>query len=545
MRVDTILLNGVIHTGASEEQVSALAVHADKVVAVGESCSGLDARRHVDLAGCAVVPGFHDAHNHMVWFGLGLDELDLSSPPLGSLEEVYQAVAGRAGRQPAGSWIIGRGYDQNKLGGAHPHRARLDRAAPRHNVWLRHVSGHMCVVNSRVLDRLDLDGVPSGGDVVVDEQGRPTGLLREQAQMLLRPLTYPLPLEDLACAIDRAGQHYLTEGITSVQEAGIGGGWVGRSPVELSAYQLTRDRGRLRVRTTVMVALEALHELEHHLSDEVDFGLDLGIRSGFGDDWLRIGPVKIFADGSLVGRTAALSTDYSDAPGNRGYFQLPSPQLREAVRRVHRAGWQIATHAIGDLAVTEVLDAYAAALEEAPRPNHRHRVEHCGVCRPEDVSRMARLGVIPVPQGRFVNEIGDGMRTALGEERTAWCYRARSFLSAGLPLPASSDRPVVDGAPLLGLSDLVCRRTSTGAMFGEDERITPAEALRAYTWGSAFAGFREDRVGTLSPGYLADFVVLSADPLGALDNDRASELRVVGTVIGGKPAYDPENLLGS
>jgi predicted amidohydrolase YtcJ len=545
VRVDTILTNGVIHTGAQSLSVDSLAMDGDRIVAVGRDCVGLEARQRVDLGGLAVVPGFHDAHNHMAWYGLSLDELALSSPPLTRVEEIYDLVAARAGEQPDGTWIIGSGYDQNKLQGGHPVRETLDLIAPRHHVWLRHTSGHMCVVNSLVLDQLDLANVPEGGDVVMGDDGRPTGLLREQAQLLMRPLTYPLPSDVLVRALTQASGRYLAEGVTSVQEAGVGGGWIGRSPVEIGAYQLAREQGALQVRTTLMVALESLHDLDSHPADLVDFGVDLGVRSGFGDDWLRIGPVKIFADGSLIGRTAAMSADYADDPGNRGYFQLPVADLRHAIRRAHRAGWQVATHAIGDLAVTEVIDAYAAALAETPRADHRHRIEHCGVSRPEDVARMAQLGVIPVPQGRFVNEIGDGMRTALGEDRMAWCYRGRSFLDAGLPLPASSDRPVVNGAPLLGLADLVRRRTSTGVALASHEQLTPAEAIRAYTWGSAFAAFREKRVGTLEPGRLADLVVLSADPLEVLGTDADEALRVVATVIGGATMYDPDGRLGS
>lgn len=544
MRVDTIYSNGIILTGDNLVPVEKMAVHGDRILAVGDDCSGLEARRNVDLAGHTVVPGFHDAHNHMVWFGMSLDELQLSSPPLRQVEEIYDLVAKRAARQPVGTWIIGTGYDQNKLQGLHPERHALDRIAPDHHVWLRHTSGHMCVVNSLVLQRLDLDHVPEGGDVVVDPSGRPTGLLREQAQLLLQPLTYPTPSDVVARAIAKAGERYLADGITSVQEAGIGGGWIGHTPVEIGAYQMAREQGALRVRTTLMVALESLHDLEHHESDLMGFGLDLGMRTGFGDDWLRIGPVKIFADGSLIGRTAAMSTDYADSPGNRGYFQLPVADLRWAIRSAHRAGWQIATHAIGDLAVTEVIDAYASALADTPRDDHRHRIEHCGVSRPEDVTRMAQMGIIPVPQGRFVNEIGDGMRAALGDERMAWCYRGQSFLSAGLPLPASSDRPVVEGAPLVGLVDLVQRRSSSGVTLANLERLTPTEALRAYTWGSAFASFRENQVGTLGSGFLADFAVLSANPLDSLGHDGAT-LRVLATVIGGDSVFDPDGLIGA
>lgn len=542
MRVDMVLVNGVIHTGGQPASVSTLAIHRNRVVAIGEECDGLDARRRVDLAGLTVVPGFHDAHNHMTWFGMSLDELALSSPPIQRVEEIYDLVAARAAEQPDSSWIIGSGYDQNKLQGAHPHRDVLDRIAPRHHVWLRHSSGHMCVVNSLVLDQLDVANVPAGGDIVVDADGRPIGLLREQAQLLLRPLTYPTPVDVLVRAIAKAGDRFLADGITSVQEAGVGGGWIGRTPIEVGAYQLARSSGSLRVRTTLMVALESLHDLASHDTDPIDLGLDLGIRSGFGDEWLRVGPVKIFADGSLIGRTAAMSSDYADDPGNRGYFQLPVDELRRAISRAHRAGWQIATHAIGDLAVTEVIDAYAAAVAETPRTDHRHRIEHCGVTRPEDVTRMSQLGVIPVPQGRFVNEIGDGMLAALGEDRIAWCYRARSFLDAGLPLPGSSDRPVVEGAPLLGLADLVRRRTSSGVVLASHERLAPAEALRAFTWGSAYAAFRENDVGTLAPGWLADLAVTSADPLEVLGTDADADLRVVATMIGGEASYDPDRV---
>ncbi|MGH9293643.1 MAG: amidohydrolase [Acidimicrobiales bacterium] len=560
MRVDTLFVNAVVHTGTAEArsgpEVARIAVLGGQIVALGADCDGLDARHVVDLAGRSVVPGFHDAHNHMAWFGLGLGELRLSSPPVASVEQIYDLVAAEALRRAPGALIVGSGYDQNKLGGAHPTREALDRAAPRHRVWLRHTSGHMCVVNSAVLSELDLDHVGDGGDVVLDAGGSPTGLLREKAQLLLRPLTYPVPAGDLARAVEAAAEVYLKEGITSVQEAGIGGGLVGRSPVELAAYEMARERGGLKVRTTLMVTLETLHDLEADGGDEMSFGLDLGMRSGFGDDWLRIGPVKIFADGSLIGRTAALSSDYSDDPGNRGYFQLPLPELREAILRAHRSGWQIATHAIGDLAVSTVLDLYEEGLSEegdtdAPRKDRRHRIEHCGVCRPEDVSRMARLGIVPVPQGRFVNEIGDGMLAALGEERAEWCYRGRSFLDAGIVLPASSDRPVVEGAPLLGLADLVRRRTSSGAVLAGAEAITPAEALRAYTWGSAYAAFLEHRVGSIAPGLLADFAVLSADPLAVLADEQseahegAGDLAVVATVVGGESVYDPDGLLGA
>ena len=539
MRVDTVYAGGVILPGGGRMPVDRLAVAGSTIVATGKDCDGLTARKHIDLGGRWVVAGFHDAHNHLAWFGLTLDDLDLSTPPMHSVADIYELVASAAAERPPGSWIKGAGYDDNKLAGGHPHRDALDRVAPDNPVWLRHRSGHMAVVNSHVLNRLGRD-VPAGGDIDLDNHGRPTGLLVEQAQLLLQPLIYPVPLADLLRAIDRASSLLLAEGITSVQEAGVGAGLLGSSPVEIAAYQTARDGGQLKVRTVLMVALENLHQAGCGVGPE-GFGLDLGIRSGFGDDWLRLGPVKIWADGSLIGRTAAMSAPYENEAANSGFFQLDVPSLRAAIRNVHRSGWQIATHAIGDLAVHEVLNAYADALAESPRTDCRHRIEHCGVIRPDDVPRLRELGVIPVPQGRFINELGDGMLAALGRERINWCYRQRSFLNVGVPLPASSDRPVVNGAPLLGMADLVHRRTASGAVLAPHERITPQQALRAYTFGSAYAAFRENRVGALTPGHLADFVVLSGDPRQRL-GEHSPDLEIVATAVGGALAYDPEGI---
>src|SRR5262245_50071370 len=450
MRVDCIFRDAnVLTMDAARPRASAIAVLGARIVEVGDGADlarRLDAERTLSLEGRTVVPGFHDAHNHMPSFGMGLDDVPLSSPPVGSVDDILRAVKARAAERPRGSWVIGGGYDQNKLAERrHPRADELDGVAPDHLVWLRHNSGHMCVVGGRVLEAIGIDrvAVPEGGVVERGADGRPTGLLQEQAQGLVRALVYPYPEAELVEAIARASERYLREGLTSVQEAGIGGGLVARSPVELSAWQEARRQGRLGVRATLMIGAEALHDLPHAAADGDGFGLDLGLRTGWGDEWLRIGAMKIFSDGSLIGRTAAMCCDFEGEAGNRGFFQLDVERLRRIITRAHRAGWQVATHAIGDRAIATVLDIYADALAAHPRPDPRHRVEHCGVCRPEDVSRLAALGVIPVPQGHFIGEIGDGMLAALGPERSRWCYRQRSFLEAGIRLPGSSDRPVV------------------------------------------------------------------------------------------------------
>jgi len=228
---------------------------------------------------------------------------------------------------------------------------------------------------------------------------------------------------------------------------------------------------------------------------------------------------------------------FADDPGNAGSLQREPEELRELLLKAHRNGWQIATHAIGDRAVSTVLDCYESAQREHPRPGARHRIEHCAVADESQLERIARLGVVPVPQGRFVNELGDGMAAALGPERTRSCYRQRSFLDRGIPLPGSSDRPVVDGAPLRGIADLVLRRTASGADFVPAETLTPLQALHAWTLGSAYATFQEHEKGSLERGKLADLAVLSGDPT-TVDPEQIAELQVLATVVGGELRHD-------
>jgi len=540
---DLTLVNAnVLTMDPARPRASAVAMAGGRIEALGAGPAG--AGRVVDLRGATVLPGFHDAHNHMVGFGMSLSEVDIGSPPIGSLDELYAAIARRAETTAPGDWVIGSGYDQNKLG-AHPDRDALDRAAPGRRVWLRHTSGHMCVVNSVVLAALGVDAAATevpGGRVATDSGGRPTGLLEERAQLLVGSLVYPYPLAELADAIARAGAEYLKEGITSCTEAGIGGGWVAHSPAELAAYAAARDSGRLGVRVELMTAGEVLHPLGAHPGDNLVAGLDLGIRTGFGDDWLRLGPVKIFADGSLVGRTAALHGAYDGSDGS-GYLQADAADLQAAIIAAHRSGWQVATHAIGDRAIDVVLDAYARALAQYPRPDPRHRIEHFAVVQPRQVARAAELGVIAVPQGRFATELGDGMLAAVGPARHGWLYRQRSLLEAGMVLPGSSDRPVVTGAPLLGIADMVNRRTASGAPFNPGEALTAEQALRAYTWGSAYASRQEHVKGSIAPGLLADLVVLSEDPT-AVSPERIAGLTVLATIVGGQPRYDSGALDG-
>jgi hypothetical protein len=478
----------------------------------------------------------------MIGFGLTLSEVNLAAP---TLDELYARVAERAAVTPEGGWVVGSGYDTTKIG-THPERDALDRAAPGRRVLLHHASRHMSVVNGLVLADLGIDDAAppvSGGRVVTDADGRPTGLLQERAQGLTDQLLRPHPLPSLADAVARAGERYVSEGITSCTEAGIGGGWIGHSPAELDAYQRARETGRLHVRVELMVASDVLHPLGAHRDDGVDLGIDLGIRTGFGDDWLRVGAMKIFTDGSLGGRTAAMTEDWADDPCNHGFLQADKDALIATIVGAHQAGWQVAAHAIGDHGIDVALEAFTAAQHARPRPGARHRIEHFIAARPDQVTRAAGLGIVPVPQGRFVTAFGDGMPEAVGPDRVPWLCRQRSLIEAGMVLPGSSDRPVVEGAPLLGISSMVNRRAASGAPFNPGEAIGAEEALRAYTAGSAYASHLEHRKGSVTAGKLADLTVLSEDPT-AVATDRIGGLEVLATIVDGEFKYDAGRFAG-
>jgi hypothetical protein len=303
--------------------------------------------------------------------------------------------------------------------------------------------------------------------------------------------------------------------------------------VELAAYTLARERGGLRTRVQLMASSDALHPLTSHRQDRITFGLDLGVHTGFGDDTLRLGPMKIFIDGSLVGRTAAVTEPFCGQEHNTGSLQLSLEELTARIVDAHCSGWTVAAHAIGDRAVDVALDAFEAAQAARPRPGVRHRIEHAGIVREDQLARFRALGVTPVPQLRFLHEMGQVFLETVGGEREALVYRHRSFLEAGVRVPGSSDRPVAAGAPLLGMQSMVQRSTAAGRVMSPAERVDAATALRAYTVDAAWIAGDEDIRGTLEPGKLADLVLLSAHP-AAVPADEIGQIQVLATFVDGR-----------
>lgn len=540
---DLILTGGnIITINAKLPRAEAIAVKHGRILALGSS-TDVDQFRGsrtevIELNDRTVLPGFNDAHNHMANYGLQLQMVSLKYPKVQTIPDVVQALRARAAAQPPGTWVKGAGYNNNKLpGGRHPTCWDLDQVSTEHYVYIRHTSGHMCVVNNKALAHIGVakdTPDPEGGRIERDAKGESTGLLQEKAQELVAEQFYPYPAETIVAALKAANDVYLSEGITSHSEAGVGY----LSDLELLAYQVAVQQGKLNIRSNLMIMADRLLHIEG-APNESFLGLSQGIRTGWGDDMLRIGPIKMFFDGSLIGKTAAMQEGYTTDPDNIGFYATPEETIRDWIMRGHRSGWQLAIHAIGDRAITYILDCYATALKELPRPDHRHRIEHCGVVNPHLMDRIKALGVLPIPQQHFIGELGEGFRACIGPERTRWCYPMRSFLDLGIPIPGSSDRFVVKGAPLLGIHDAVNQKTDAGSDYVPEEKITPEEAIRCYTLNSAFASFEEKIKGSIEAGKLADFTILGADPT-VVDPKEIAQIPVQGTVIEGALLFEKD-----
>ena len=492
-----------------------------------------------DLKGMTVVPGFIESHNHTLMFGLGLSAIDLTK--VGSIEEILTLVRERASRQEEGTWIIGVGYNQNELKEKrHPTRQDLDRAAPKHFVSLRHTSAHAVVVNTLALTKAGITKdrpEPVGGKIgKVSETGDLTGLLFESPAMKLVEDHMPKPgMEDLITALGRASQRFLGEGITSAMEAGVG---INDIPLQIAAYQEAVERGVLRVRHNLAVWSEAVFDytrFDESLEEAKNKLLGLGIRSGLGNERLRIGPFKSIVDGAFSTVTAVTYEPYGVDPNDRGcgVLVIEPEKLARLASRVHSLGWQLSIHGIGDRAIDVCLDAFEAASKKNPRKDPRFRLEHCTMVLPRMFERMKRLGVVPVLQPGFIWELGDNWFRQLGKEKCSHFKPFRNLLKNNIPIAFSSDRPVVSGAPLLGIHAAVNQKTRTGQDYSPKEKITPEEALRCYTLNGAYASF-EDRIkGSIETGKLADLVVLAEDPT-AVSPEKIKDISVEATMVGGE-----------
>jgi predicted amidohydrolase YtcJ len=531
---DLLLVNGRIVTlDERRGRVTTLAIQSGRIVAAGadgelDSLRGPQTRV-TDLQGATVLPGLVDAHMHWQRFSESLAAVDLFQIP--SKEAAVQRVAERAAEVPPGRWITGFGWAQDVWPDPRfPTAHDLDRATPEHPVFLRARSGHAAWVNSRALRLAGVTAdtaVPDGSDILRDDHGEPTGILLEWNAMALVERVIPPPtVDETADAMLRAQRVAHGMGMTGLHD-------FDDQPC-FAALQRLRERGELGLRVLKNVNLKYLDSLLH-----------LGVRWGLGDSWLRVGGLKLFADGALGAHTAAMIEPYEGEPDNRGIVVVPKETMAEAVIRATEAGLPSTIHAIGDRAVHDVLDVYALAREREaalgiPRHARRHRIEHVQVIHPADVGRLADLDLIASMQPIHATSDYPVADRFWGSERVAFSYNPRLQLDRGVVVAFGSDAPFDLPGPLAGIHAAVTRQRPDGTPGPEGwtpaARVTLEEAIRAYTIAPAYTAGLEHELGRLAPGYRADLVVIAGDYLG-MHGDELLAACILGTMVDGLWRY--------
>ena len=524
---DRLLVGGVVHTPAGPSRLEVAIAEGRIVALVPPGAAGAwhrSAAEVTDLAGAHVFAGFTESHGHLVGYGAALEQVDLRDTE--NLDEVVARVRAAAAKLPAGAWVLGRGWDQNLWPGQRfPTNEKLSVAVPDHPVLLRRVDGHAALANARALGAAGVTsstGDPPGGRFLRDTAGRLTGVAIDSAEELLERAVPAPTAADIERRVLVAARHLAAFGVTEIHDAGA-------PRAELAVLRALAAAGRLPVRVYAM-----LDGSDDALLDE-EFATGPQVRR---DGMLAVRAVKLFADGALGSRGALLSAPYADEPSTRGLEVTSEARLADVVRRAGKAGFQPCIHAIGDAAVTRVLDIYEREL--GPRGDLlRPRVEHAQIVRPQDVSRFAALGAVASVQPTHCTADMAWVPERLGDERVGWAYRWRSLLAAKARLCLGSDVPVESPDPRLGIWAAVTRRTPQGTPAGgwnPSEALTPEEALAGYTTWAAVAAFEDDWRGVCAPGFAADFTVFDRDPIAA-GAAAILQTRVVRTVVAGRDVF--------
>jgi predicted amidohydrolase YtcJ len=532
---DVVLINGKIWTvNKGQPDAEGIAVWRGRVLAVGSAAAVKSLvgpkTQMIDLQGRRVVPGFYDSHIHLLGSGLRLSEVALK-------DAADEADFGRRLRAfdrklPRDRWLLGGEWDHDRtFAGQLPSAELLDRYVPDRPVFIRRYDGHMAVVNTRVLKLANITAQtpdPPGGVIYRKPGGKePSGVLRDNAMDLVTPLIPALSDAAIVEAVRAALDEARRAGVTSVQDMD------GSDPPTrrrlFRVYQQLARSGRLTARIDLRWPLAGWDELAR-----------LGAEVGLGDEWVRIGGVKGFVDGSLGSSTARMYEPYVNEPGSTGIFITPLAKLREYIEGADRAGLSVAVHAIGDRANGEILDIFAEVERVNGPRDRRFRIEHAQHLRPQDYVRCHQLGVIASMQPYHVIDDGRWAEGRIGARRCASSYAFRSLLDAEARLAFGSDWSVAPLEPLLGIDAAINRRTLDGKHpngWFPEQRISVAEAIEAYTLTSAYAGFEEKERGSLEPGKVADLVVLSRDILDPAERDRIADTQVLLTMAGGKVVY--------
>jgi predicted amidohydrolase YtcJ len=536
---DLIIYNGKIRSfAANGGTYEALAAAGGRIVATGSSdevrmLGGPDTQE-IDLQGRTAIPGLTDTHVHLAEKGTAemefVDCRDFYTETY-SVGDILQTLSKHAAQAPKGSWIVAHGspmQDFRLKEKRFPDRHDLDRAVPDHPVSIS-FGAHITIANTLALKlaKITKDSAdPAGGAIRKDPQsGEPTGELHERAQLILRKAAPVFTYQQLKEGIVYALNQCLERGVTTVHD-------IVRSGEPVRAYQEIYQEGRLPARVSLLPrVIESFIESKSLI--------ELGLITGFGNEWLRVGGVKMSIDGGITGRNACFYDPYEDDEHNCGIIRIEQDELNETVLRCHSAGLRCCVHAIGDRAFDMALGAYENAIEKSPRKDHRHRIEHMGnwLASPERMQRMVRSGIIAIPNIAIGYYVGDAILDCVGEKRLTKAFPFRTLLKNGVIIAGGSDSPgywPVD--PLRDIAACVSRRMRWGDVWIPEERISLQEAFAMHTTTAAYVGFEENDKGTLEVGKLADIAVCAEDPF-AIQAEKIKDLKVEMTIVGGEVGY--------
>lgn len=549
MDADIALIDGTVVTLDRDiPDTEALSARAGRIATVGSTDEVLadvgPETTVIDLDGRAALPGFIDTHLHVPMGGARMVHVNCRSPPNESIADVQERIRERAVETPDGEWLLCSGYNLGlvwEAEGRHIERWDIDEVAPDNPVQINSVGGHTgSIYNSEALDLADIDRDTPDPEppatIERDEDGRPSGLVSEEAEL---PLHGAIPEEtdgDRRANVERAIDRLLEWGVTTAHDAKT-------APEYLRIYQDLEREDELPIRLGMMIQGDAGEDLGEEGVDLLSRLAETGVRTGFGSDRLFVVGVKYFMDGAFTGRTAAMRQPYDGepvpegSPQYDGVLHVDPEYFADRVERAAEAGLRVCVHGQGDRAMDHILDAYEAALD--PDEDHRFRIEHAGLTRPEHLERIAGLGVCVSSSINFLGTDVSRNWVYWGDERIDWTYAVASLQERGIPTGGNGDWPVASGDPRVTLRTAVTRETVTGEVVGPDQRVDIEDALRLYGPDAAYLEFAEDEKGTLSPGKLADVTVLSDDPR-AVDPAALVDLDVEQTIVGGEVVYDAE-----
>ncbi|CAH0159441.1 N-substituted formamide deformylase [Peribacillus sp. Bi96] len=537
MKANIVFINGEVITVDQKNSVAeAIAINGNRISAVGtnQEIKVLigEETKVMDLQGKSILPGFIDSHIHLILYGVNQLAVSCKAGHIESVEDLLNDLKEKASVIPKGEWIRAWGFNETAVKEKrYPTISELDAISTDHPIMVTRTCSHISVVNRRAMEFAGLDENsenPAGGIIEKDKEGRITGKLIETANMLMADMASYTESE-LMKAVKIASEHFIASGITSIHEAGAFG------PESFRLMQQAIKSKDIRVRIYAMVgSLNNSHEFVNKM-------VESGVVTGIGDEKFKIGPAKLFTDGSSTGPTIATREPYTSDPGYSGILYYEEEEIYQILGEAHKNGYQITVHAQGDKAIEMYLNCVEKALQESPRKDHRHRIEHAGISAPDLQKKMKELGIIPIPNPPFPYEFGDIYIKHYGN-RVNHMYAARDYIDNGIMAAGGSDAPVTDHNPLLGIHVAVNRRSKSGTKIGTGQSISVMEAIKLYTWNGAFASFDEDVKGSIEVGKLADLVVLN-DRILKVHPHNIKDLKVESTILNGEILYRRETLV--